>query len=139
LHPTSTATTIRVRDGQTLITDGPFVESKEALGGFYLITADDIDEALHGAPERRPARAGGGDLQLAEDATAEAFVAALESWGTSVPGQPGAWLATNARRKALDRVRRAYVCAVKLAELSGRWGSPAVPRPGTPSPTSGSS
>ena len=46
LQPTATATTIRVRDGQTLITDGPFAETKEALGGFYLIEAADLDEAI---------------------------------------------------------------------------------------------
>ena len=45
LAPTSTATTVRVRDGQTLTTDGPFAETKEALGGFYLIDAADLDEA----------------------------------------------------------------------------------------------
>jgi hypothetical protein len=45
LEPTSTATTVRVRDGQTLTTDGPFAETKEALGGFYLIDAADLDEA----------------------------------------------------------------------------------------------
>jgi hypothetical protein len=46
LQPTSTATTVRVREGQTLTTDGPFAETKEALGGFYLIEARDLDEAL---------------------------------------------------------------------------------------------
>ncbi|HET9851919.1 MAG TPA: YciI family protein [Candidatus Limnocylindrales bacterium] len=46
LQPTSTATTVRVRDGQTITTDGPFAETKEALGGFYLIEAKDLDEAL---------------------------------------------------------------------------------------------
>ena len=46
LQPTSTATTVRVRDGQTMTTDGPFAETKEALGGFYLIEAKDLDEAL---------------------------------------------------------------------------------------------
>ena len=46
LQPTSTATTVRVRDGRTLMTDGPFAETKEALGGFYLIEAADLDEAL---------------------------------------------------------------------------------------------
>jgi hypothetical protein len=46
LQPTQTATTIRVRDGQTMITDGPFAETKEALGGFYQIEAKDLDEAL---------------------------------------------------------------------------------------------
>jgi hypothetical protein len=46
LQPTSSATTIRVRDGRTLTTDGPFAETKEALGGFYQIEAKDLDEAL---------------------------------------------------------------------------------------------
>lgn len=46
LQPTSTATVVKVRDGQTLVTDGPFAETKEALGGFYLIEAADLDEAI---------------------------------------------------------------------------------------------
>ena len=46
LRPVTTATTIRVRDGKSMITDGPFAETKEALGGFYLIEAADLDEAL---------------------------------------------------------------------------------------------
>src|SRR6478736_1047353 len=45
LQPTSTATTVRVRDGKTLSTDGPFAETKEQLGGYYLIEAKDLDEA----------------------------------------------------------------------------------------------
>jgi len=46
LHPTSAATTVRVRDGQTLTTDGPFAETKEALGGLYVVEAADLDEAI---------------------------------------------------------------------------------------------
>jgi hypothetical protein len=46
LQPTSSATVVRVRDGQTLVTDGPYAETKEALGGFYLIDVKDLDEAL---------------------------------------------------------------------------------------------
>jgi hypothetical protein len=46
LLPSSTATTVRVRDGQTLTTDGPFAETKEVLGGFYLVEATDLDEAI---------------------------------------------------------------------------------------------
>jgi hypothetical protein len=46
LEPTSTATTVRVVDGKTLTTDGPFAETKEALGGFYLVEATDLDEAI---------------------------------------------------------------------------------------------
>ena len=45
LHPTSKATTVRVQDGKTLVTDGPFAETKEQLGGYYLIEAADLDEA----------------------------------------------------------------------------------------------
>lgn len=63
------------------------------------------------------ARACGGDLNLAEDATSEAFVAALEAWQSAVPANPGSWLATTARHKALDRLRRARVYTEKLAEL----------------------
>ena len=46
LQPTSTATTVRVRDGKTLTTDGPFAETLEQLGGYYLIEAKDLDAAL---------------------------------------------------------------------------------------------
>jgi hypothetical protein len=45
LKPTSSATTVRVRDGKTLTTDGPFAETREQLGGYYLIEAKDLDEA----------------------------------------------------------------------------------------------
>jgi len=46
LHPVSKATTVRVRDGKRLITDGPFADTKEQLGGYYLIEAKDLDEAV---------------------------------------------------------------------------------------------
>jgi hypothetical protein len=46
LQPTSTATTVRIRDGRTLITDGPFAETKEQLAGFYILNCRDLDEAL---------------------------------------------------------------------------------------------
>ncbi len=45
LQPTTTATTVRVREGKTQVTDGPFAETREQLGGFYLIEAKDLDEA----------------------------------------------------------------------------------------------
>jgi hypothetical protein len=45
LQPTATATTVRVRDGKTLTTDGPFAETREQLGGYYLVEANDLDEA----------------------------------------------------------------------------------------------
>ena len=46
LHPTATATTLQVRDGERLLTDGPFAETREQLGGFYLLEAGSLDEAL---------------------------------------------------------------------------------------------
>ena len=64
LHPTSMATTVRVRDGKMVTTDGPFAETKEQLGGFYLVSAANLDEAIawaakipaarHGSIEVRP-------------------------------------------------------------------------------------
>jgi len=46
LHPTSTATSVRVRDGKRLVTDGPFAETREQLGGYMLIDVKDLDEAI---------------------------------------------------------------------------------------------
>ena len=46
LQPTTTATTVRVRDGKTLTTDGPFAETREQLGGYFLVDARDLDEAM---------------------------------------------------------------------------------------------
>lgn len=46
LHPVAMATTVRVRNGKRLVTDGPFAETREQLGGFYLIDARDLDEAM---------------------------------------------------------------------------------------------
>ncbi|MCE9572232.1 MAG: YciI family protein [Deltaproteobacteria bacterium] len=64
LQPTHTATTVRVRDGKVTTTDGPFAETKEQLGGYYLINAKNLDEAItiaaqipgakHGSIEVRP-------------------------------------------------------------------------------------
>jgi len=46
LHPSPTATTVRVRDGEVLVTDGPFIEGKEQIGGFALVDCADLDEAI---------------------------------------------------------------------------------------------
>lgn len=54
LHPTSTATSVRIRDNRRLVTDGPFAETREQLGGYYLINAENLDEAIAIA-ERIPA------------------------------------------------------------------------------------
>jgi hypothetical protein len=58
LRPVSTATTVRVRDGKTLTTDGPFAETREQLGGYYLIEAKDLDTALSIAARIPSARYG---------------------------------------------------------------------------------
>jgi hypothetical protein len=58
LQPTSTATTVRVRDGKRLTTDGPFAETKEQLGGYYLIEAPDLDAAIAVAAKIPGARSG---------------------------------------------------------------------------------
>ena len=59
LQPPETATTVRVQDGKTLTTDGPFAETKEALGGYYLFEADDLDAAIELAARIPAARMGG--------------------------------------------------------------------------------
>ncbi len=58
LHPISTATSVRVRDGKRFVTDGPFAETREQLGGYYLIDACDLDEAIRIAERIPPARFG---------------------------------------------------------------------------------
>jgi len=58
LQPTSTATTVRVREGKTLTTHGPFAETREQLGGYYLIEAKDLDEATRIAARIPSARTG---------------------------------------------------------------------------------
>jgi hypothetical protein len=58
LHPVETATTVRVRNGQMMVTDGPFAETKEHLAGFYLIEASDLNDAIQVAAKIPPAREG---------------------------------------------------------------------------------
>ena len=70
LKPVADATTVRVRDGKTMTTDGPFAETREQLGGYYLVEAKDLDEAVgiaakvptakHGSIEVRPVWSMGG-------------------------------------------------------------------------------
>lgn len=76
LHPTHTATTVRVRNGEVTLFDGPFAETREMLAGFYLVEANDLNEAIrlaagipparYGSIEVRPVRA----LQVEPPATA---------------------------------------------------------------------
>jgi hypothetical protein len=58
LQPTRTATSVRVRDGKRLVTDGPFAETREQLGGYYVIEAKDLDEAIGFASRVPSARSG---------------------------------------------------------------------------------
>ncbi len=58
LHPVATATSVRVRDGKPLVTDGPFAETREQLGGFFLVNAQDLDEAIAIAAQIPGARVG---------------------------------------------------------------------------------
>jgi len=58
LQPTSTATSVRIRDGKRLVTDGPFAETREQLGGYYLVQAKDLDEAIELAARIPSARMG---------------------------------------------------------------------------------
>lgn len=63
LQPVTTATTVRVQDGQSVMTDGPFAETKEVFGGYYLVEADDLDSVLAIA-ERVPAARLGGSVEV---------------------------------------------------------------------------
>ena len=58
LHPVAAATSVRLRNGKRLVTDGPFAETREQLGGYYLIDAKDLDEAIAIAARIPPARKG---------------------------------------------------------------------------------
>lgn len=63
LQPATTATTVRSRDGESVMTDGPFAETKEVFGGFFLVQADDLDAALEIA-QRVPAVRMGGSVEV---------------------------------------------------------------------------
>jgi hypothetical protein len=67
LQPVQTATTVRVRNGQVLVTDGPFAETKEQLAGFYLVEARDLNEALQLAARVPPARVGSVEIRPLRD------------------------------------------------------------------------
>jgi hypothetical protein len=82
LHPASTATSVRVRDGKRLLTDGPFAETREQLGGYMLIDVKDLDEAIAiaargpvarvGTVEVRPVREGPPTSDMADQGRSEA-------------------------------------------------------------------
>jgi hypothetical protein len=80
LYPTPTATTVRVREGERSVTDGPYAETKEALGGFYVLDCKDLDEAIEWAAKIPGAQVGSIEIRpvmvfdeagnLVEEATA---------------------------------------------------------------------
>ena len=155
LRPTSDATTVRVRDGEVLTSDGPFAETKEQIGGYFVVDCKDLDEAIEIASkiptrawlDRGEADLGDvsadveaavarafrdewgrvvatlirttGDWDLAEECAQDAFARALERWPRDgVPRNPGAWLTTTARNRAIDRLRRVATGAAKLQEVA---------------------
>lgn len=71
LQPTQQATTVRSREGQTLTTDGPFAETKEQLGGFYLIEAENLDQAIAAAVKIPAARDGSIEIRPIVDYSQE--------------------------------------------------------------------
>ena len=72
LHPVTTASSVRVRNGKEMVTDGPFAETHEQLGGYFLIEAKDLDEALAIAARIPSAREGTVEVRPIVERTAEA-------------------------------------------------------------------
>jgi len=72
LHPVATASSVRVRDGKELVTDGPFAETHEQLGGYYLVEAKDLDEATKIAARIPSARLGTVEVRPVVERSAEA-------------------------------------------------------------------
>ena len=157
LRPTTDATTVRSATARPLTSDGPFAETKEQIGGYYVVDCKDLDEAIevaakipgarvrldrgaadlgdvsHPTSRRRVAAAFReewgrvvatlirvtGDWDVAEECAQDAFALALERWRRDgVPRNPGAWLTTTARNRAIDRLRRAATGASKLREVT---------------------
>jgi hypothetical protein len=92
LRPTTDATTVRVRDGEALVADGPFVETKEQVGGYYLVDCSDLDEAIEVASKIPAARYG---------TAGSASVTSLIPRATRTSAAMGSW--SPAPRNAPDR------------------------------------
>jgi hypothetical protein len=75
LHPIETATVVEVKDGRTVTTDGPFAESKEFLGGFWIVNADDLDAALALAERGSAACQGPVEVRPLDNATDDELLA----------------------------------------------------------------
>jgi hypothetical protein len=87
LYPTSTATSVRVRESKRLVTDGPFAETREQLGGYYLVDAKDLDEAIGIAARIPGARRGTIEIRPVIELAglpgeAEARVTLSANWGS---------------------------------------------------------
>ena len=67
LQPSSTATSVKVRDGETIVTDGPFAETREQLGGYYLLDCKDLDEAIRWAAQIPGAQEGSVEVRPVMD------------------------------------------------------------------------
>ncbi len=114
LHDAATATTVREQNGGIPLTDGPFADTKEIFGGFYLLEAGDLNEARVLAS----LVAYLGDFELVEDATQEAFATAGQHLPRDgLPDSPVAWLTTTARNRAIDRLRRERMLEQKTRQL----------------------
>lgn len=74
LHPVTTATTVRVRNGKVSISDGPFAETKEQLAGFYLVDARDLNEAIQIAAKIPPARVGSIEVRPVRELNAKSRI-----------------------------------------------------------------
>jgi hypothetical protein len=83
LQPTATATTVRVRNGKVSTTDGPYIETKEQLGGFYLIEAKDLNEAIQIASRIPSARFGGVEVRPVIDFSKEMAAATGQQAGAT--------------------------------------------------------
>jgi hypothetical protein len=87
LQPTSAATSVRVRNGKRLVTDGPFAETREQLGGYFLIEAKDLDEAIDIAARHPVTRLGTIEVRpIMEDATPAKEVASRDGRKSSKTG-----------------------------------------------------
>jgi hypothetical protein len=82
LEPTSSATTVRVRDGERMLTDGPFAETKEQLGGFYLLECDSLDEAIEWASKIPGAASGSVEVRPVMNYEGEGAEGAQQSAAT---------------------------------------------------------
>ena len=90
LEPVATAATVRVRDGRTSVTDGPFAETKEQLAGFYMIEARDLNEAIQVAARIPPAQVGSVEVRPVRPIREDVARAAAETAAAPARSSDGA-------------------------------------------------